>query len=209
MEPTRPLSTPGKISAVGISFDSVKDINTESRWIKLEEMLIQETEGSLPVIFKPLVTLYTVKNIEKNKPIAVVNEPIQVSIKLVNKLQTMLNLKDVYLLWSFDDGSTVTSNEMLDDNKDEFVKTHITKAMNIEGNSKQDLVLALTPLMVGEIALNGFCYTLTGSNAASETSFIKGKQNIFIPDSNKSEGDAVKKNVQIKVVPPAPCLQVK
>ncbi|KAJ8926890.1 hypothetical protein NQ314_020741 [Rhamnusium bicolor] len=211
--PTRPLSTPGKIPAMGINFNSTNDPNTESRWNKLEEMLIQEAEGSLPMVFKPLITLYTINKLEKSKPIAVVSEPIQISLQLVNSLQTALHLKDIYLLWSFDSENEVISNEILDNKIDDYVKTYVTKTITMEGNSKQDLVLSLTPLLVGMITINGFCYTLTGSNAPTDTSFIKGKQLINIPESNTKLNNQnncnnnSKSQLEIKIVPPAPCLQ--
>ncbi|KAJ8941445.1 hypothetical protein NQ318_016077 [Aromia moschata] len=182
--PTRPLSTPGKIPAMGTNFNTVFDLNTENKWNRLEEILIQEVDNSSQLVFKPQITLYTVNKLDKNKPIAVVNEPIQISLQLVNTLQTVLHLKDIQLLWTFNNESEVVSNEMMDNKADDYVKTYITKAVTLDGNSRQDLVLSLMPLVTGTISINGFCYTLTGSNSASETSFIKGKQIINILDSN-------------------------
>lgn len=207
--PTRPLSTPGKVPAIGIGFNSTYDLNAESRWYKLEELLLQEIEGSLPMVFKPMVTLYTITQLAKSKPVAIMNEPIQISIELVNTLQTVLHLKDIYLLWSFKSGDAIVTNDAQDNKKDDFVKTYITKTITIEGNSKQDIVLSLMPLVTGVLIINGFCYTLTGSSATSETSFIKGKQLISILNSsNKSRSDNSNVELEINVVPSAPCLQV-
>lgn len=208
--PTRPLSTPGKIPAVGINFHNADDAVAESKWLKLEEMLVHEIDGSLPVVFKPMITLYNISKLEKNNPLAIVNEPIQISIKVTNSLQTPLHIKDIYLLWNFTISSSANSgpisNELADDKNDKFVKTHITKSTSIDGNSKQDLLLTITPLVTGTIAITGICYTLTVSSS-SEVSYLKGKQPIKIPLSGK-QGSVEQKNLEITVVPPAPCLQV-
>lgn len=211
--PTRPLSTPGKIPATGINFYNSVDSQTEIKWIKLEEMLVRETQGAAPLIFKPVVTLYNGIILEKAKPVAVVNEPIQVSIKLVNSLQTVLNLTNIHLLWTFrKDYKTVTNTT--DTENERYVKTHVTKSLLVEGNSKKEIVLSITPLLQGTVTINGFSYTLTSSNGTSGTSSIKGKQLITIPDSNLknvcnnfSDSSTVKP-LNIDVVPPAPCLQV-
>lgn len=207
--PTRPLSTPGKIAAVGINFSNADDPVAESKWLKLEEMLVHEIEGSLPGIFKPMITMYNISKLEKNNPLAIVNEPVQISIKLANSLQTPLHLKEIYLLWNFtvDAGDSVfISNELLNDKNDKFVKTYVTKQIAIDGNSKQDLLLSITPLATGTVTITGICYTLTISSS-SEISYLKGKQPIKTPVSSK-QGNVEYKNVEIKVVPPAPCLQV-
>lgn len=210
--PTRPLSTPGKIPALGVTFSNAEDIQAENKWIKLEEMLVHEADGSAPLIFKPMVTLYTVKKLEKNKPVAIVNEPIQVYLKLVNSLQTVLNLTNIYLLWTFSKENDFISNEVVD--KNDCVKTYVTKSLLIEGNSSQEVVLSLTPLYVGSITITGFCYTLTSSNGTSGASSIKGKQIIFIPNgtsknnSSSSDVGSIGSPLEVNVVPPAPCLQV-
>ncbi|CAH1153382.1 unnamed protein product [Phaedon cochleariae] len=212
--PTRPLSTPGKVSALGITFNSAADQSAETKWMKLEEMLVQEAEGGQPSVFKPIVTLHTANKLGKSKPVAIINEPIQIFLNLFNTLQTLLHLKDIYLLWTFNTGTDIVSNEVMDSKKDEYIKTYITKAVAIEGASKQELILSLTPLMTGHMTINGFCYTLTGSNAAMETSFIKGKQLILVPEStaknvqNSVDNENKKVVIEVDVVPPAPCLQV-
>ncbi|KAJ8923650.1 hypothetical protein NQ315_010230 [Exocentrus adspersus] len=209
--PTPPLSTPGKVPAIGIGFNTPCDINVESKWYKLEEILLHEVEGSTPMVFKPMVTLYTNVQLIKNKPTAIVNEPIQVSFELVNTLQTVLHLKDIYLLWTFKNDEQLIVSEILDDRKDNFVKTYVMKSVTIEGNSKHDIILSLMPLLTGSLTINGFCYTLTGSTA-SETSFIKAKQLIFIPSNTsrlRGNDDTGSGNeMDINILPPAPCLQV-
>nr|CAH7769472.1 unnamed protein product [Callosobruchus chinensis] len=210
--PTRPLSTPGKVPALGINFNSIEDTAIESKWQKLEEMLIQEVQGSLPIVFKPMVTLCTINKLNKNKPIAIVNEPIQIMFKVSNSLQTLLHLKDLHLLWSFTNREETLSNEVSDNKVDSYVKTYLTKYLMIEGNSSQDVVLSAIPLQTGTITITGFCYTLTGSSEGSESSSIKGKQVIEIPPSKNEKPlvneEAANRHLVVTVVPPAPCLQV-
>ncbi|CAG9855344.1 unnamed protein product [Phyllotreta striolata] len=205
--PTRPLSTPGKIPALGINFGNAEDVQAEQKWIKLEEMLVHEAEGSPPLLFKPMTTLYTVNKLGKNKPVAIVNEPIQVSLKLINSLQTVLNLMNIHLLWTFSNDNETVSNEITD--KIDYVKTYVTKSLLIEGNSNQEVILSLAPLQVGTITITGFCYTLTSSNGTTGASSIKGKQIIVVPEStSKNNRSNTTKPLEINVVPAAPCLQV-
>ncbi|XP_030756187.1 trafficking protein particle complex subunit 8 [Sitophilus oryzae] len=201
--PTRPLSTPGQVPALGISFSSCEDPSVESRWQKLEEMIVSEVNGVAPLIFKPMITLYTNSTLEKNTPVAIINEPIQVSIELYNTLQTVVLLKDIYLLWSYENETEVIFNKVLTEDVDQYIKTFITKSVIIQGNCKQDLVLSLTPLVTGNVTISAVCYTLSGSTASTESIFVKGKKLINI----SSNSDAIKP-ICIKIVPFAPCLQM-
>lgn len=204
--PTRLLSTPGKIPAVGLNFINTDDLAAENKWLKLEEMLVTEVEGAPPVLFKPMTTLYTVSKLEKNGPIAIVNEPVQIYLKLSNTLQAALHLKELYVLWNFTSDTETISNELVNDKNDDFVKTYPTKLITIDGNSTQDLILSITPLKIGTITLSGICYTLTICSG-SEISYLKGKQPIKL-SLNVKQGNT-ESVVDIKVVPPAPCLQVR
>ncbi|EFA11313.1 trafficking protein particle complex subunit 8 [Tribolium castaneum] len=201
MEPTPPLTTPGKVPAMGVNFLERDGAEVAARWNKLEEILVQEAFGSLPLTFKPMITLYSVHNLAKNVPTAIVNEPIQVCVQLINSLQIVLQLKDIYLIWCFKNDDLVASNENNSNNVDNFVKTHVTKSILLQSNCNQNIILALTPLVTGVITLKGICYTLTSSNTPTDNIFIKGKQ-LFNFDKSGT------KNVEIKVVPLAPCLQV-
>lgn len=208
---THSISTPGKISAIGINFNSGDDPVEEDRWIKLEEMLLQEAEGSLPLVFKPAISLYTINNFEKNRPIAIVNEKIQIFFKLINNLQTSLELKELYLLWSFTKGNDTISIEKDDEKADVYVKTY-KEVIMLEGRATKEIILSLTPLSTGELTIEGFCYTLNGSSGASESTSIKGKQLIIVPvDNNKANpsGERNSSKLYMTVVSPAPYLQVR
>lgn len=209
MEPTPPLTTPGKVPAMGVNFIEKDSTDCIARWNKLEEILVHEAFGSLPLTFKPMITLYTVNNLTKSTPIAIVNEPIQVCIQLTNLLQIVLQLKDIYLIWSFKNDDVLTSNENPSNNVDNYVKTHVTKSVLLQSNSNQNIILCLTPLVTGVITLRGICYTIT----TTDNIFIKGKQlfNFNKLESRnfaKNANNVEKKEVEIKVVPLAPCLQV-
>ncbi|XP_066254836.1 trafficking protein particle complex subunit 8 [Euwallacea similis] len=201
--PTRPLSTPGKIPALGINFDSCDDPFSEQKSHKLEEMLVTEESGSAPLIFKPMVSLHTTASMGTNTPIAIINEPIQMSIQLSNTLQTALLLKDIYLVWSYESGEETITNLYLNPRVDNFIKTYVTKLVLIQGNAKQDLILSLTPLVTGEVTVSAICYTLAGSSNTTENVFVKGKKILNISNDPK-----IVKPVIVKVVPYAPCLQM-
>lgn len=210
--PTLPLRTPGKVPAMGVTLQTKDDPATAARWQKLEEMLVQEAQGSLPMIFKPLVTLFTQENCNLN-PTATLGEPIQVSVQLRNPLQILLLLKDIYLLWQYTDGNNkFVTNEITGTAADQFIKTHYIKSTLLQANSTQDVVLTVTPLQVGQAVLKAICYSLVCSNNAEEQIEVKGKQ-VFKTNDKKKDMHKydVKpdKKLHINVVPPAACLQVE
>ncbi|CAG9759362.1 unnamed protein product [Ceutorhynchus assimilis] len=201
--PTKPLSTPGKVPAEGIHFNSSKDSNSESRWHKLEEMLLLEEPGNVPLIFKPMATLYSATAMNANTPLAIINEPIQVSVQLSNPLQTILQLKNLYLLWNYRNDDERVSNLEINENSDKYIKTYVTKSIIIQGGSMQDLILNLTPLVTGDVTITGLCYTLMDSNNNADSISIKGKK-----EFNVSSNSSLIKHINLKVVPYAPCLQM-
>lgn len=205
MEPTPPLKTPGKFPALGINFNDEETLETLEKWLKLEELLVQEAQGLSLLTFKPIITLYKIENLMKNVATAIVNESIQLSIKLENFLQIVLQLKDIYLLWSFETEKGVFTNENSEISVDSIMKTHVFKTMLVQTNCKQDIVLSLTPLITGTICLKGICYTLSSSDTPTDNIFIKGKQ-LF--NFSNLESNLLENGVSIKVVPFAPCLQV-
>lgn len=197
--PTPPLSTPGKIPATGVVLGKEELPTPPQRWNKLEEMLVQEAQGFLPVIFKPAITLYNTENIGTTGAIAVTNEPIQVSIKVCNTLQIVLNLKDIYLLWHFKPDAVKRTSE---DTKE--VSSHIVRSLVLQPNSQQELVLTVTPLLIGKLTLKGLCYNLL----RDETISVKGKQLFDFKGTKIQDGKKEVNEISITVVPPAPCLQV-
>ncbi|KAH1023667.1 hypothetical protein HUJ04_012829 [Dendroctonus ponderosae] len=153
--PARPLSTPGKVPALGIHFTGCENSTVEERWHKLEELLLSEESGKAPVVFKPVVTLRTARSTDTNTLLAIINEPIQVSIQLINSLQTVLQLKDLYLIWCYENDKKSVTNLESNDDVDKYMKTYVTKSVVIQGNSRQDLILSLTPVATGDVFLSG------------------------------------------------------
>ncbi|XP_015513137.1 trafficking protein particle complex subunit 8 isoform X1 [Neodiprion lecontei] len=164
------------IPASHVSFDSqdVEDV----RWSKLEEMLITEVLGSVPMIFKPTVVLYSDKSNNSTKPNAVLNEPVHYSIELHNPLHIPLPLSNVKLLWSFNkceqdfDEASAKSNSDLQYSNKEFetqsapVESQTIEAITLQPNCKQRIVLSVTPRKIGEIKVLGVSYNLSNPNQA-------------------------------------------
>lgn len=200
MGPRDPLATPGKVAASGIKFTNQEELVKEQTWIKLEEMLVQEANGSLPVVFKPALTLYTVDNLPNLTPTAIINEPVQVSIKVRNPLHVILNIKNVYLLWEFEARDDRASNENKKSDGDAYVKTHLIKNAILPANSLQELILVVTPVATGLLNFKGISYCLISSTTQSDIMQVKGRQ-LF-------DTQTLIKQLTIKILPSAPCLQV-
>lgn len=56
-----PLSSPSRVPATSLSLNDDARPHEDQYWHKLEEMLLQVAQGSVPMIFKPTVDLYTEK----------------------------------------------------------------------------------------------------------------------------------------------------
>lgn len=202
MGPRDPVATPGKIPASGIKLTYQETLVKEQTWIKLEEMLVQEAMGSLPVVFKPAVNLYTAENLPNLTPTAIINEPVQVSVKVRNPLHIVLNLKNIYLLWQFEADAGKFSNEIKKNDGDAYVKTHLIKTAILQATATQELILAVTPVSTGILKLNGICYCLISTGTTqSELMQVKGRQKFDTKSLLLTE-------IAIKILPPAPCLQV-
>lgn len=197
MGPAEPLATPGKVAASAIKLTNPEELVKEQTWIKLEEMLVQEAYGSLPVVFKPAVSLYTAENLPNVALTAIINEPVQVSITVRNPLHIVVNLKNIHLLWEFQTDDRCFSNE----NGGSYVKTHYIKTAVLQAASLQELIVAVTPLVTGLLKLKGICYSLISSNTQSDVTKVKGRQLFDMNALTSSE-------LTIKILPAAPCLQV-
>lgn len=162
--------TESNISASHVSFDSHDTENV--RWSKLEEILLIEAQGSIPMIFKPTITLYSDKSNNSVKPCAVLDEPIYFSIELFNPLRVPLPLSNVKLLWSFTtDEETISierkANEDLNDDtnsKSNIVHTERIEAIVLLANCKQRIVLSLIPKQMGELKVLGLSYDMSNPN---------------------------------------------
>lgn len=131
----------------------------DTKWSKMEELLITEAQGSPPMIFKPTVALYSKATNNTAKPNAVLDEPVHYSIELYNPLHVPLPLSDVTLLWSFIRDDDVATNEAETDNGP--VDSDIIDAILLQPSCKQNIVLSLTPRRVGELKVLGLSYKLS------------------------------------------------
>lgn len=205
---TTPLRSPGKVPALDVNINTKDDAGKSQKWFKLEEMLVQEAQGTLPMIFKPLKTFFTLNTMSNVNPIAVVGEPIHVIAQLENKFLIELHLKDIYLLWQYTDGKHRSgSNEIALSDTETCVKTATISSFILNANSTEEINLSLIPVTVGEIVLKGICYSLVSTSSSNEEVVVKGKQ-IFEMNSKSKGNEKNDKQFKISVVPEAPCLQV-
>lgn len=181
--------------------------------------------NSTPPMFKPQVTFFTTKSmntISNSRPLAIIGEPIQISVCLDNTLHIALPLKDLYVLWRFNteitSGNTISvTNEGLNSHQetDSFVKTHVLKQVVLPAANIHDIVLSVTPLAVGDLILEGICYTLQNTipeNIVGQYC-VAGKQLLMVKGQRLKDKDgqpqyAPDKKIEIQVTSSAPCLQV-
>lgn len=205
---TTALKTPGRVAALDQEINIQDDMAKLQKWTKLEEMLVQEAQGTLPMIFKPLKTVFFLKEVTTTSPVGIVGERINVLIRLENKFLIHLYLKEIYLMWQFTDSKNkITSNEIRGIDTENCVKTSNIDVIVLNPNSIQEICLSLIPVVIGEIVLKGISYCLYSSDNSNENDvYVKGKQ-IFEINSKSTNGIA-EKQFKISVVPEAPCLQV-
>lgn len=207
-----PLSSPGRVPASSLAAHHTPDRQEQYTWHKLEEMLLQVVYGSVPMIFKPTVDLYTNKT--DLNPVAPQGEPIQILITLRNPLKIVIILKDVELLWQFvsesDDSKKFVNNEPMVASGSSLESSLICgqkiNSVVLEGESSKTVTFSLTPLRMGRLCVQGVAYKLInageGGNENATGSVIAGKLNLL------SGINASDKRLQITVIPPAPCLQM-
>ncbi|XP_037298483.1 trafficking protein particle complex subunit 8 isoform X2 [Manduca sexta] len=208
-----PLAAPGRRAASALS---LRDPDRSTLWTGLEEMLLQVARGSVPMIFKPTVDLYT--DLTDCHPIVPQGEPVEISITLWNPLKIPLVLKDLDLLWRFtphvengEDPEEPISNELSVGSgvavESKIIVGQTLKSFLLEGDCKKSLTFILTPLRVGQLNIEGLAYKLInpgegGNENSGNGVAIQGKINLV------SGEKSVDKRLQITVIPEAPCLQM-
>lgn len=158
-----PLSkqTESNIPASHVMFNT-EEVNN-AKWSKMEELLITEAQGSLPMIFKPTVALYSRTSNNTVKPNAVLDEPVHYFIELHNPLHVPLPLSDVTLLWTFTCNNEIITNEMKTSGSSSLVDSDVIDAILLQPACKQNIVLSLTPRHLGELKIIGISYKLSNS----------------------------------------------
>ena len=158
------------VIASNVSFDSC-DEEDDTRWTKLEEVIVSEAQGSASMIFKPTIALYSNKSNNTAKPNGVVNEPVNLSIELYNPLKISIPLSKVSLIWSFATNEQKVSNEMMQDEaslESSPVDTEILGSVLLQPTSKQCIVLSCTPKATGELKILGLRYDLSNPAASDQ-----------------------------------------
>ncbi|KAB0801109.1 hypothetical protein PPYR_05463 [Photinus pyralis] len=212
--PSPPLSIPARVAAVDISLQTPNHSVTVQKWNKLEEMLVQEAQGSLPMIFRPVVVLYSINNINNANIIAIVNEPVQVFLKLYNPLSVTLHLTDLCLYWNLKTSNgNVLSNESSHTVASSYLKTNVIKSLSFESTNSRELILSVVPLVTGDLFIKGLFYTIVNVEPSGEEISVSGKQLLDLNKLGYISKETQKREVEdlglpISVMPPAPCLQV-
>ncbi|XP_023939464.1 trafficking protein particle complex subunit 8 [Bicyclus anynana] len=211
-----PLSSPGRTPATSLSLPPQADTSADDPyWHKLEETLLQVAQGSVPMIFKPSIDLYTQKT--DSQPIVPKGEPIQISITLYNPLKVSLLLKEIELLWQFtpDVEESETTNEEVLNNETmlatgQVIESNVIhgqkiKSFLLDGDCKKTLNFTVIPLKIGQLVIQGLAFRLinVGEDKQNENGVkVLGKLNL-LGNTNFSD-----KLLQIKVIPQSPCLQM-
>lgn len=157
--------TESNIPASHVTFTEETD---DTRWSKMEELLITEAQGSPPMIFKPTIALYSRTSNNAVKPTAILDEPVHYSVEMHNPLHVPLPLSDVTLLWSFTCDKETITNETKIIGSSSPVDLDVIDAILLQPACKQNIVLSLIPRRVGELKILGISYKL--SNPVQTTS---------------------------------------
>ncbi|KAE8746892.1 hypothetical protein FOCC_FOCC006312 [Frankliniella occidentalis] len=215
--------------------DFVDDTPDEaSSWSQLEERLLTEAQGSAQLIFKPIAALFTNHTDNSKKPLAVLGEPVSVSVIVQNPTGVPLPLSTVHLLWSFKVASDppneiwVENEITLSKENRGLVETCILPQLLLEPNSTRQLVLSVIPLKQGELRLLGIAYQINYSvhspdaNQPSSNSpplSVQGKQMFSLEPKRvlrvgkerpTQDNKVVEDNrLNVVIVPGAPQLQIK
>lgn len=194
--------TENNIPASHVTFTEETD---DTRWSKMEELLITEAQGSPPMIFKPTVALYSRTSNNAVKPNAVLDEPIHYSVEMHNPLHVPLPLSDVTLLWSFARDNETITNETKTIDGSSPVDSDVVDTILLQPACKQNIALSLVPRRVGELKILGISYKLSNpiqqttsdpSIANSSTIVVPGKR-LFEITPPKPKGIKEKPGVNV------------
>ncbi|XP_011314468.1 trafficking protein particle complex subunit 8 [Fopius arisanus] len=157
------LSSSSSVTAASaVSFDHTHE--DDVKWSKLEEHLVSEGLGVVPMIFKPSIALYTDKTNNTNRPNAVIDEPIHLSIELHNPLHISVPLSKVKLIWTFEKDGEVFNNETITENslsESSSVETSVIDHIVLQPTSRQRIILSCTPTQKGSLKILGVSYDLS------------------------------------------------
>ncbi|XP_026473845.1 trafficking protein particle complex subunit 8 isoform X2 [Ctenocephalides felis] len=250
--PAPPLSTPGQVCASGtpliisepVQYQHLcgpslpEAVSSDKLWSKLEEILVHQAQGQLPMIFKPTNILFTRETNNTSNPIAVVSEPIRLSIELLNPLLIPLPLSNIQLLWSFtfndpqnpSSPGTVCNESLLatqgsehsEDYLQSIVCTQCVDSIVLPVDCCTRISLSLIPLHVGDLKITGISYDLCNNSMGTDLApgitlssrgklefAIKGVRLKNVKEKNGVPQYAVDKRLDIIVAHEAPSLQAR
>lgn len=215
--PQEAPTSPGWTAASHVSLDSGAIAN--DRWFALERELVTETQGTLPIVFRPNLQLLNKDTPNTQSPMVPVNEPVLVELIMSNPLAVSLMITDVQLVFTF---KASGDQEMASDPQ---VKHSMFKGFNLPAGAQEKVRLELYPACTGQILITGVQYKLSltpdlvaapppGSTAVPVV--IEGQQAIEVkgPRLNSTAAEkcnvvyASDKRLEITVVPPLARLSV-
>jgi len=158
------------IPASHVTFNA-EEIN-DAKWSKMEELLVTEAQGSVPMIFKPTIALYSRTSNNTVKPNAILGELIRFSVELHNPLHVPLPLSDVTLLWLFTRDNETVTNEMKASGDLNPVDSDVIESILLQPMCKQNIVLSLIPRHIGELKILGISYKLSNSVQTMNDSLV-------------------------------------
>ncbi|CAH0382112.1 unnamed protein product [Bemisia tabaci] len=185
-----------------------------SKWCKVEEQLVGTATGSLPLTFKPSLSLLSDSTNNTVPPVSVCKEPINVNIGLKNLLHIAIPIQKLKLMWSctLSDGSVVSDD-------DSVAETHCQESIILEPDCTTQVVLQVKPLKPGSLLITGISYCLASTVPSSPTESItvRGRQ-LLKPNGppvkqtkDKMQGQPIfapDYRLQLNILENAPCIHV-
>uniref|UniRef100_A0A1B6D9P4 Trafficking protein particle complex subunit 8 n=1 Tax=Clastoptera arizonana TaxID=38151 RepID=A0A1B6D9P4_9HEMI len=211
---TNQNSNNAQVPASGITFDF--DNSNQTRWLKVEEQLVNFSNGSQSSVFKPTVELLTNFTNNTSCPIAYVSEPVLVSVNLNNPLHISIPLHQVHLLWSFIPKNDGLCQDNTNDTQSPIATSQVIESIVLSPDTTSKVVLQVTPHEIGELRITGLAYNLAGDSNGLVA--VKGRQLLIArgpklrpaKDKKPDEGPvyAIDNRLRLNVKESAPCLKV-
>ncbi|XP_059476343.1 trafficking protein particle complex subunit 8 [Neocloeon triangulifer] len=199
----------------GTSFETKLDGEEKAVWDKLEEQLLTEAHGQTPMVFKPLLQLFTPKTNNSSKPNAVINEQLTVQLTVKNPLQIPLVFTSIRLLWNFtpEGSDSVITNE--NGAGQDAIDTQLMHLLTLAAGASQKIALGLIPRQTGEVNIIAVAFELCGPapvSADQQPIAVTGKLPLSVRGprlKGKEDGFAPDYRLTVVIKPPLPLLQAR
>ena len=151
--------------------------NLKEMWIKFEENLyINAFKTSLPLLFKPQITILDKNTDNKQISQLVVNENLTLSFSMKNSLKINLKLNDIQLIWKFVDQND--KKEIINDNN--FAESSIIDNLIIKSKETVNLSLKLKANKSnGYLTILGILYKLSLETINNQESISLNGKHLF------------------------------